>query len=154
MSDEDFFTFREYMKKEYDMLTASMEDYLEMIYRLSQDIGFTRVHDLAEGLNVQPPSATRMIQKLSELNLVKYEKYGIIVLTDEGKEMGDALLKRHNTIERFLKLLGCKHGILEETEKIEHTISNETLEYMGDFICFVKERPDIISDFDAFRKKE
>ena len=154
MADEDFFTFSEYMKKEYDTLTASMEDYLEMIYRLSQQIGFTRIHELAKSLNVQPPSATKMVQKLAELKFVKYEKYGIVILTDDGKNMGKYLLKRHNIIEGFFKVLGISDGVLEQTEKVEHTISNETVDYMEDFISFIQERPEIISDFDLFRKKK
>jgi len=152
MATEDFFTFSEYMKKEYDTLTASMEDYLEMIYRLSEQIGFTRIHELAKALNVQPPSATKMVQKLAELKFVNYEKYGIIILTESGKKMGKYLLKRHNIIEGFFKVLGISDSILEQTEKVEHTISNETVEYMEDFISFIQKRPDIISDFDLFRK--
>ena len=61
---KDFYTFREYMKNVDKLLTASMEDYLEMIYRLSYDNGFTRIHELSSALNVQPPSATKMVQKL------------------------------------------------------------------------------------------
>lgn len=152
MANEDFFTFSEYMKKEYDTLTASMEDYLEMVYRLSEQIGFTRIHELAKALNVQPPSATKMVQKLAELKFVNYEKYGIIILTENGKSMGKYLLKRHNIIEGFFKVLGISDNVLEQTEKVEHTISNETVEYMEDFISFIQERPDIISDFDLFRK--
>lgn len=152
MADEDFFTFSEYMKKEYDTLTASMEDYLEMTYRLSEQIGFTRIHELAKALNVQPPSATKMVQKLAELKFVKYEKYGIIILTESGKSMGKYLLKRHNIIEGFFKVLGISDSVLEQTEKVEHTISNETVEYFEDFIAFIQERPEIISDFDLFRK--
>lgn len=154
MGSEDFFTFREYMKKEYDLLTASMEDYLEMIYRLSRDSGFTRIHELATSLNVQPPSATKMVQKLAELKLVNYEKYGIIILTEQGKLMGGTLLERHNTIESFLKLIGISQGVLEETEKIEHTISPETLEYLKDFIDFIKQNPQFISSFDNYRKNK
>lgn len=154
MGSEDFFTFREYMKKEYDLLTASMEDYLEMIYRLSRDSGFTRIHELAASLNVQPPSATKMVQKLAELKLVNYEKYGIIILTEHGKIMGSTLLERHNTIESFLKVIGISQGVLEETEKIEHTISPETLEYLKDFIEFIKQNPQFISGFENYRKNK
>ncbi|MDV3427800.1 MAG: Fur family transcriptional regulator, partial [Bacillota bacterium] len=39
MDKNDFYTFNEYMKKEDNSLTASMEDYLEMIYRLSLNTG-------------------------------------------------------------------------------------------------------------------
>lgn len=154
MANEDFYTFSEYMKKEDDTLTASMEDYLEMIYRLSEKTGFTRIHDLAEALNVQPPSATKMVQKLSEIKLIDYEKYGIILLTNEGKESGHFLLDRHITIEAFLRILGVSENVLEETEKIEHTISNKTLEYFEDFIQFIQENPEIISKLDTFRKNK
>lgn len=154
MGSEDFFTFREYMKREYDMLTASMEDYLEMIYRLSKESGFTRIHELASALNVQPPSATRMAQKLAEVNLIKYEKYGIVIMTDEGRTMGKALLERHNIIESFLKLIGISQGVLEETEKIEHTLSAMTLDYLNDFVNFMRENPKIIVEFENYRKSK
>nr|WP_206155015.1 transcriptional regulator MntR [Clostridium muellerianum] len=142
------------MKKECDVLTASMEDYLEMIYRLSEEVGFTRIHELAKALNVQPPSATKMVQKLSELKFVNYEKYGIIVLTKEGKVMGRYLLNRHNTIEEFFKVLGISDEVLEQTEKVEHTINDETVEYLKNFVDFLQERPKIINDFKKFRKNK
>ena len=150
--DKEFFTFREYMKKDEDLLTASMEDYLEMIYRLSRDTGFTRIHDLAAALNVQPPSATKMVQKLADSGTVIYEKYGMIVLSKKGEQMGGALLERHQVIEDFLKLLGNTRSILEETEKIEHTISGETLQCMADFVEFCRHRPQIIQEFEIYRK--
>ena len=62
-----------------------MEDYIEMIYRLSHDKGFTRVGDLSKELNVKPASTTKMIRKLNELSLVIYERYGYIRLTEDGK---------------------------------------------------------------------
>ena len=77
-----------------------------MIYRLSLKSGFTRINELSDALNVHPPSATRMVQRLGKQDLLKYEKYGVIVLKDEGKILGEFLLKRHNIIETFLKKLG------------------------------------------------
>jgi Mn-dependent DtxR family transcriptional regulator len=150
IGDKDFFTFREYMKKD-DKLTASMEDYLEMIYRLSAEKGYTRTHDLAAALNVQPPSTTRMIQRMSELRLVDYEKYGIITLSQKGKEIGEALLRRHMMVEEFLKLIGITNNILEETEKIEHTISVDTLQSLANLIAFLKNNPQVLKAFEDFQ---
>lgn len=142
--NEDFYTFSEYMKKENNSLTASMEDYLEMIYRLSIKTGFVRLHELADALNVQPPSATKMVQKLAELNLINYEKYGVITLSSTGKAIGKNLIKRHNTILEFLKTLGIEENhLLEETEKIEHTISEKTLQCFTNFIEFLKSNKDV-----------
>ncbi len=150
--DKEFFTFREYMKKN-DKLTASMEDYLEMIYRISTSKGYTRTQDLAAALNVQSPSVTRMIQRMAELRFVNYEKYGIITLSQKGEEIGKALLHRHIVVEEFLKLIGITENILEETEKIEHTISVETLQCLANLTSFLKNRPQLLKTFEDFHTK-
>ncbi len=142
--NKDFYTFSEYMKKEDDSLTASMEDYLEMIYRLSDKNGFTRISELSAALNVQPPSATKMVQKISEMQFIKYEKYGVIMLEDKGRKMGERLIKRHNVIADFLGLLGVpEDDILTETEKIEHTVNEKTMKRFNDLIQFMYDNPDI-----------
>jgi Mn-dependent DtxR family transcriptional regulator len=125
-----------------------------MTYRLAHKEGFTRIHELAGALNVQPPSATKMIQKLAELNFIKYEKYGMITLTEQGKNMGQYLLNRHNIVESFLKVIGITKNVLEQTEKVEHTIDNQTVLHLKDFIEFVHTRPDVIRDFIIFKDKK
>ena len=153
MTKNDFYTFNEYMKKEDNSLTASMEDYLEMIYRLSLNTGYTRIHELSDALNCNPPSATKMVQKLAEIKLLKYEKYGVVVLEEGGKVLGEALLNRHNVIESFLRILDISESdILEETEKIEHTISKQTTKCFQDFVQFIKANPDIVIEFKTYRK--
>lgn len=136
------------MKKEDNLLTASMEDYLEMIFRLSINSGFTRINELSAALNVHPPSATRMVQRLGRLELLQYEKYGMIILKDKGKKLGELLLKRHQIIEAFLRILGIsEENILEQTEKIEHTLSEDTTKCFEEYICFLKDNPDVINRF-------
>lgn len=152
--NKEFHTFREYMKKDEDLLTASMQDYLEMIYRLSKDSGFTRINDLSAALNVQPPSATRMVQKLAEIGTLDYEKYGVIILSSKGKRLGCYLLERHQLVEDFLKMLGVTEDILMETEKIEHTVSSQTLKCLAGFVDFFKHRPEVLSEFESFRKSK
>ncbi|WP_066896117.1 metal-dependent transcriptional regulator [Clostridium nigeriense] len=129
-----FYTFNNYLKINSGLITASMEDYIEMIYRISNEIGFTRVGDLSRALNVKPASITKMIKKLDELSLVSYEKYGYIKLTEDGRSYGEYLLYRHNTIEKFLKIIGVTNNILEETEKIEHVLNKETFQRIEKFI--------------------
>jgi Mn-dependent DtxR family transcriptional regulator len=152
MNNKDFYTFNGYIKKDDNLLTASMEDYVEMIYRLSIDKGFTRINDLANSLNVQPPSATKMVQKLSELKLAKYEKYGLVALTQLGNNIGEALLNKHNIVEKLLRLLGVSNSILEETEKIEHSINEETLRCIHEFLNFVESDSDIKDKFESYQR--
>lgn len=153
--ENEFRTFNEYMKREENSLTASMEDYIEMIYRLSMITGFVRIHELSDALSIQPPSATKMVQKLNEFGLIKYEKYGYIMLEEKGREIGELLLRRHNIIEALLKILGIsKDIILAETEKAEHTLSDETIKCIEDFIGFIKSNPDVAIRYDEFRRKD
>ena len=151
MQEHEFFTFREYMRKDQELLSASAEDYMEMIYRLAEENGFTRVNDLAAALNVQPPSVTKMIQKLADIHLLKYEKYGVVMLEPDGATIGKALLDRHNLIERFLGLLEIKDGLLESTEKMEHTMNHEILSGIHDMIGFFDENPEIMKHFQRYR---
>lgn len=136
-----FYTFNNYFKSNIGIITASMEDYIEMIYRLSSDKGFTRVGDLSKELNVRPASTTKMIQKLNELSLVIYEKYGYIRLTEDGNIYGEYLLYRHNTVEKFLIIIGVTKNVLEETEKIEHVLSKDTFERIENFIGIIDNYP-------------
>ncbi|WP_313343284.1 transcriptional regulator MntR [Sedimentibacter sp.] len=151
MNSKNYYTFSEYMKNNDNELTASMEDYLEMIYRLSSDKGFTRINELADALNVHPPSVTRMVQRLGKQNLLKYERYGVIMLKEEGSVLGKLLISRHNTIETFLKLMGIHDNILlKETEKIEHTLSPETVQCFEKYISFINNNPDILERFNNY----
>ncbi len=153
MEKNSFYTFSEYMKKENNLLTASMEDYLEMIYRLCLKTGFTRIHELSSCLNVQPPSTTKMVQKLAELKFLKYEKYGVIMLREDGKRVGKLLMERHSIVENFLRIMGIsKLNILEETEKIEHVISGQTIECIEEYIKFMKDNPDINEKFKEYKQ--
>ncbi|NLO20755.1 MAG: transcriptional regulator MntR [Syntrophomonadaceae bacterium] len=148
MKDEktQFYTARGYelLEKDSSQLTPSMEDYLEMTYRFTLDKPYTRISDLAAALNVQPPSVTSMIKKLAEMDWVTYEKYGLVVLTAKGCEMGAYLLERHTVIEEFLKLIGVKADmLLEQTEKIEHYLNCETVQSIKNLLQLFEQQPDL-----------
>jgi Mn-dependent DtxR family transcriptional regulator len=136
--------------QEKKTLTPSMEDYMEMIYRNCLREGFTRVNILAESLNVQAPSVSRMIQKLTELELLDFEKYGVIRLTESGRELGEFLYNRHQIIEEFLTLLGVTESLLTETEMIEHNVSLATLNRIAQLNRFFQAHPEIHTQFQNF----
>lgn len=149
---EEFYTARGYEIAAGDNeLTPSMEDYIEMIYRISGKTGYTRVNDLADKLNVQPPSVTKMMQKLKEKSLLKYEKYGMIELTEKGKELGEFFLERHNTLKQFLSLLGIKEDLQKDVERLEHFVSFNTFQVIDDFVAFLQEHSNITKDFTNYR---
>jgi Mn-dependent DtxR family transcriptional regulator len=152
--EKDFYTIRGYerLHQEDQPVTPTMEDYLEMIYRLSRGRGFTRISDLAGALHVQPPSASKMAQKLAEVAFLNYEKYGVIELTLQGRELGEYLVKRHETIERFLRFIGANRSVLEETEKIEHNLGTETVLQIMLLVQFMEENPQWLEAFTVYKR--
>ena len=53
-------------KKEQEIRTDRMKDYLEVIYELIQHIGYAITADISKYLSVRSPSVTKMVMKLDE----------------------------------------------------------------------------------------
>ena len=153
MGSKGFHTVRGYeiLDKQNEALSHSMEDYLEMIYRAIKKEGYIRINTLAEALNVKAPSATRMVQKLGVLNLLRYEKYGIVRLTSQGEVIGKFLLDRHNTIEMFLTNMGVLENLLINVELIEHNLTSDALSKIELLNRFFNDFPDILVRFQQYR---
>jgi len=152
--EKDFHTVRGYenINLTRKLLTPSMEDYLEMIYRCSIEEDVVRLNKIAQMLNVRDSSASKMMKKLGELAFIKYEKYRVIILTEQGKNIGKYLLERHNIIKGFLEYLGGKEEVLQETELIEHILSNKTVENIYMLNMFFKENLDILEKYKKFKE--
>lgn len=150
-----FHTVRGYQLLDQDnkLLTSAMEDYLEMIYRNTLSEGHMRINTLSQLLNVRPSSTTKMVQKLAQLGLLKYQKYGVVFLTEQGKDLGAYLLKRHEIIEKFLKNIGISDNILVETELIEHNVSSSTLKCIEMLNLFFSTHTDLIKEFETYKLK-
>ena len=146
MMDNEFHTVRGYqlLQQNNKPLTSAMEDYLEMVCRNTEAEGYVRINELAEKLNVRASSATKMIQKLGELGFIKYKRYGIIEITETGKELGEYLLKRHSIIEQFLGMIGITDNLLIETELIEHYVSANTLRRLEIVNKFFSANPELL----------
>lgn len=151
--ERNFYTFRGYlMMPDQQQMTPSMEDYLEMIYRIHLQEGPARTTRLAARLNVQAPSVTKTVQKLTKLGLLNYEKYGLIRLTDKGKRLGSFLLKRHILIENLLKLIGVQEQYaLQDTEMIEHHLSANAFRQLTLLYKFLKANPAVLEQFNLYK---
>lgn len=130
----EFYTLKGYQIKNNHFVTESMEDYLEMMYRSYVEKKRIRVCELAESLNVKPSSVSKMVQKLTENNLVSSYKYGDVYLTEDGIKQGEYLLWRHNVLVSFFSFLNQKEYRLEQVEMIEHFIDPLTVEHMEKWI--------------------
>lgn len=127
------------------MPTPSMEDYIEQIYLLIDEKGYARVSDIAENLNVHPSSVTKMVQKLDKDEYLVYEKYRGLILTPKGKKIGKRLVYRHELLEQLLTLIGVKEELIYgDVEGIEHHLSWDSIDRIGDLVQFLQEDPKII----------
>lgn len=135
MDSNGFYTLKGYNLIEHGLLTAAMEDYLEMIYRmLGEGAGVVRVSALAHALHVKPSSASKMAGNLRARELVSFPRYGYIRLTGMGQRVGAYLMRRHEVVHRLLCVVNGTENELEECEKIEHFLSPHTVENMELFL--------------------
>lgn len=120
------------------MITASetQQDYLETILTLSEDKEGVRIVDIANELNVSPPSVVEIIARLKELELVDQPKRGLVTLTEKGNSEAAQIFKRHETIRQFFSdVLRLPHDVAEDDAcKVEHAISKETFDRLCDFL--------------------
>ena len=110
------------------MLSAKMEDYLKAIYRLEREGGApVATSTIAETVGVTPPTATSMIEKLTDREFLEREKYKGVTLTPEGETIALEVIRHHRLLETFLtEELGYDWATVhEEAEILEHHISEE-----------------------------
>ena len=102
--------------------------------------GYIRVKDIAEKLNISPPSVIDFLEKLAREGLIVYEKGGRIELTEKGLSIGRELYERHEAVKKFIKVLLMVDD--EEAERatcyIEHGIGEKTLNRIVKFIKFIE----------------
>ncbi|WP_135363223.1 metal-dependent transcriptional regulator [Halosimplex halophilum] len=110
------------------MLSAKMEDYLKAIYELQREgeepVATSRI---AELLDVTAPTATSMMEKLEERELVEREKYKGVRLTPEGETVALEVVRHHRLLETYLtEELGYDWAeVHDEADRLEHHISEE-----------------------------
>jgi DtxR family Mn-dependent transcriptional regulator len=110
-------------------LSAAQEDYLKAIYQLQSQGARVTNSALANHLGVAPASATNMVKRLAELELVDYTRYQEMSLTDSGEKVALEVLRHHRLLELYLhqQLNLPWERVHEEAERLEHVMS-EALE--------------------------
>ncbi|MCR5260548.1 MAG: metal-dependent transcriptional regulator [Candidatus Gastranaerophilales bacterium] len=124
------------MRKTYENNSASKEDYLELIYELSQDNANFKAVDIANKMNISRASVSEALKKLSEQGYIVYEKYKQAALTAKGLETAKKVLNKHNVLCKFFK----EYLNLSEEEaqinacRIEHVITETAFQKIQDIV--------------------
>lgn len=125
-------------------MTLSEENYLKIIYHLSiatnTDIS---TNAIAERLKTKASSVTDMLKKLSDKNLINYQKYQGVSLTDFGLFEAKMIVRKHRLWEVFLvdKLSFSWDEVHEVAEQLEHIKSEKLIEKLDSFLGFPSEDP-------------
>lgn len=130
------------------MLSASLEDYLEEIYRLSIEKGDIHTSDIAASLDVTLPSVSKALQRLDEDGYIKYQPYQDIILTEKGEELGDYLVKRNQLLQTFFRLVCPECDEIKEAEAVEHYLSRKMIFQIKDLVNYLKD-----SDYSEAKKR-
>lgn len=125
--------------------SPAIEDYLEQIHNLIGQKGYARVVDIAQNLGISQASVTNMIQKLDAEGYLVYERYRGVVLTDEGRRIGEAIARRHEVLTRLLSGFGLDPATVHrDVEGMEHHISRQTLDVLTLLMEELEGNPDLM----------
>jgi diguanylate cyclase (GGDEF)-like protein len=108
-------------------MSKSVEEYLKILYRLTENGGPAGTNEISRCLNVAPSSVTHMLKKLDENGYIKYSPYQGAVLTNAGMKFGEKITRKHRLLERFLfdVLKMAKDRVHDQACEMEHTLNDE-----------------------------
>src|SRR5690606_34380857 len=119
-------------------MSVAIENFVKAIYNNDiQEHHDTKPGNIAKKLGISNAAATDMAKKLASKNLLQYEKYQPLQLTDKGTKMAINVVRKHRLWEALLfKMFDMSlHEIHREAELLEHETSdflaNKISEYLG-----------------------
>lgn len=116
------------------MISKALEEYLKNMYILKKQNGNIRVTDVANKMNCSKPSVNKAINNLKNNDLVNYESYGTIELTDKGEDLAKKILEAYDIVYLFLKdVLNIENAEIE-AEKIKSVINDNTINKLAKYV--------------------
>ncbi len=118
------------------MYSVSEENYIKTIYHLQKQGETVSTNDLASKLNTKPASVTDMLKKLKAKDLLVYEPYHGVRLSQSGLKIALEIIRRHRLWEYFLvNTIGFQwHEVHEIAEQLEHVQHPLLIEKLDDFL--------------------
>lgn len=120
-------------------MTISEENYIKVIYHLSLvSPKGVNTNAIAGMLDTKASSVTDMLKKLSDKELVSYQKYQGVTLTESGFLSAKMIVRKHRLWEVFLveKLNFSWDEVHEIAEELEHIKSEALINKLDEFLEF------------------
>ncbi len=142
-------------------ISQTEENYLKAIFKISEREGkAASTNAISNEMNTSAASVTDMVKRLSEKELINYERYRGVTLTGDGERIATHLVRKHRLWEVFLvdKLQFTWDEVHEIAEQLEHIKSSVLVERLDEYLGHPKFDPhgDPIPDAEgnfAFRKQ-
>ena len=126
------------------LLSQAEENYLKAIYKISNREG-TPVSNNAISVEMKTSAAsvTDMIGRLSQKDLIHYQKRKGVHLTEMGQATAVHLVRKHRLWETFLveKLNFTWDEVHDLAEQLEHIQSHELINRLDEFLDYPKYDP-------------
>ena len=119
-----------------DKLTASLEDYLEVICNYTSSNQKVRAIDISKELKVSRASVTEALKKLALKGFITYGRYDNITLTEHGNKIAQSVISKHNVLQNFFEKflnLSPEEASLNAC-KIEHVITDNAFQKISEYI--------------------
>lgn len=117
-------------------ISASLEDYLEVIYEIINEKHGVKAIDISRKLGVGRSSVTDALKTLAEKKLVNYGRYDILTLTKEGEKIAREVIVKHSVLyDFFINVLKLSDQEANENAcRIEHVISENAFKGFENFM--------------------
>ena len=137
------------------MISKALEEYLKTMYVLQKQNGNIRVTDIAEKMNCSKPSVNKAINNLKTENLVNYESYRTIELTEEGTLLARKILEKYDIVYLFLKeVLSIQAEEAEkEANNIKLAMNDNTINSLAKFVHKTLGLYSLDCDYDINKEK-
>ncbi len=118
------------------MISSSLEEYLKTIYVLKKQGQDIKVTTIANRMNCTKPSVNKAIKNLKANEMLDYEAYGEIRLTNKGEALAKKVLEAYDIVYVFLtEILEIpKEEAKEEAIRLKAVMNDNTLNMLTKYV--------------------
>ena len=119
-----------------EKLSASLEDYLEVICNYANNNKQVRAVDISKELKISRASVTEALKKLASKGYINYGRYDAISLTTAGENLANCVVSKHNILQKFFEdvLELNREEASENACKIEHVITEKAFQKISQYV--------------------
>ena len=118
------------------MISSSLEEYLKTIYVLKKQGQDIKVTTIANRMNCTKPSVNKAIKNLKANEMLEYEAYGEIRLTNKGEALAKKVLEAYDIVYVFLTeiLEISKEEAKKEAIRLKAVMNDNTLNMLTKYV--------------------